>query len=152
MTNKITCMKENPELFRKFQKQAKRASNYLFATVNFCDKTIELVTFKLDKTGIDFMTKFNGYTLQSYNALKDMLDARAKTMREKWLDHFRKLATSEADGSFGIDLSKLDYAILEVGPRSTVKYYKLKWCFDDLWSAAKFISNNSNPDLEDEED
>lgn len=151
MTNKRTCMEVDQELFRKFQKQVKRA-RYLFAAVFLCENSIELAMFKLDKTGIEFTMKYPGYERQSYEAVKGVLDARAQAMKTQWVEEFRKLSNSGADGVWGMDLTKLDYAVLEVGTVEVLQKYYLKWCFEDLLSAATFIADYSNPDLELDED
>lgn len=151
MTNKRTCMEVDQDLFRKFQKQVKRA-RYLFAAVFLCENSIELFMFKLDKTGIEYATNYPGYEQQSYKAVKDMLDARAQAMKDQWVERFRRLSNSNADGVWGMDLTKLDHAVLEVGTRDVLQKYYLKWCFEDLMSAATFIADHSNPDLDLDED
>jgi len=139
-------MEVDIDLFCKFQKQVDRAKD-LFATINLCSEAIELILFKVDRTGIESVINLRGYTGQNHEALKEMLDTRAQKMKDDWLPEFKKLANSAAEGIWGLDLTKLDHAVLEVGPTSTAKHYQLRWCFDDLMAAAKFISDDSNPDL-----
>ncbi len=152
MTSKQRCLGNDQELFQKIQKQVERAKD-LFAVVNLGEDALELMLFKEDRTGIEAVTNFSGYTQHSYEALTKMLDARAHKLREKWLPEFRKLATSIArPADWGLDLTKLDHAILEVGPVTSCDRYRLKWSFGDLWSAARYVSDHSNPDiLEDEQ-
>ncbi len=152
MTSKQRCLENNQELFRKIQKQVERAKD-LFAVVNLGADTIELMIFKEDRSGIDLVTSFSGYTQHSHDDLAKMLDAQAHKLRDRWLPEFQKLAKSIADpADWGLDLSRLDHAILEVGPVASRDRYRLKWCFADLCSAARYISDHSNPDiLEDEQ-
>lgn len=148
MSNKLEVIKNQPDLFKKFKKALERG-RWLSVSVILCKDCIEAFTLPLDhhKPEPTEYARFSGYTKEALAGLNTLLDARAKTMKGQWAPHFQALNSSEDDG-WSIDISKQDYAVLEVGKVEDLHRYRLAWSYDGLSEAADYLSRRSNTVLD----
>lgn len=154
MSDKLTVIKQQPDLFKKFKKALGRG-DWLAARIILGTSNIEVFLLPPDcsSTEMTEYTCFTGYTEETLAAVNELLDGRAQALKDQWRPHFEILNKSvdlgeSADCGWAIDVSKQDYAVLEVGSVENLHRYRLAWSYDGLMAAADYLSKRSNTALD----
>lgn len=158
MNNKMNCLEHNAELYHQLEKLVDRG-DYLDVSVIMAQNCIEVIFCDEDgkisrPTGIsvdgkEVMPGHFPYLPESWQEISTFLDAIAAKQKEKWVAEFASLYESIADGEmWGLDLTKPDYAILEIGESHCLKCYKIAWGRDGLLQVMGYLAKSCMIDSE----
>lgn len=152
MSEKLEVIQQKPKLFRGFKKALERG-RWLQVYIVLCSDCVELYSLSPDQTGIeDGTTLFMDYSEETLGAINAELDARAQFLKDRWLPHYKRLNETAFNG-WAIDLTKKDYAVLEVGETvEDLRRFYLSWSFEGVKEAAEYLSRCSNTSLPEEDE
>lgn len=158
MNNKMNCLEHNAELYHRLEKLVDRG-DYLDVSVIMAQNCIEVISCDEDgkisrPTGISVDGKkvvlgHFPYSSEGWHGISAFLDTIAAKRKEKWVTEFSSLYESVADGeTWSLDLTKPDYAVLEIGEDYCLKRYKIEWGRDGLLQVMGYLAKSCMIDSE----